>query len=51
MEIQLKDWEVVEDKQLLNADDNFFQLAFKKGEIWNFVVHVLNKWKAYKIKG
>jgi hypothetical protein len=36
-EIQLKDREVEEDKQALNANDNLFQLTFKTGEIWNGV--------------
>jgi hypothetical protein len=50
-EIQLRNWGVEDDKKVLNANDNLFQLAFKKGEIWDGVAKVLAKWDEGEIKG
>jgi len=51
MEIQLKDWGNRKDTDVLNANDNLFQLAFRKEPIWGFVSKVFDKWEACEIKG
>jgi hypothetical protein len=51
MEIQLKDWEVKKDTEVLNANDNLFQLAFCKGAILDNVAEILKMWEESAIKG
>ena len=51
MEIQLKDWGNRKDTDVLNANDNLFQLAFRKEPIWGFVSKIFDKWEACEIKG
>jgi hypothetical protein len=43
MEFQLKDWGVRKDTEVLNANDNLFQLAFWKGAIWDKVEEIIVK--------
>jgi hypothetical protein len=50
-EIQLKNWGIEDNKQVVNANDNLFQLAFWKNEIWDGVAKVLAKWKDGEVKG
>jgi hypothetical protein len=50
-EIQLRNWGVEDDKKVLNANDNLFQLAFRKGEIWDGVAKVLATWDKREVKG
>jgi hypothetical protein len=50
-EIQLRNWGIEDDKHVLNANDNLFQLAFRENEIWNGVAKNLHKWEEGRIKG
>jgi hypothetical protein len=50
-EIQLRNWQIKDDKKVLNANDNLFQLAFWENEIWDGVAKVLAKWEEGEIKG
>jgi hypothetical protein len=51
MEVQFKDWGSREDTQVLNANDNLFQLAFWRGAIWDKVVEIMRLWEECEIKG
>jgi hypothetical protein len=41
MEVQFKDWESKKDVEVLNANDNLFQLAFWRGAIWDKVAEIM----------
>lgn len=49
-EIELKDWGGGDNKQVLYATDNLFQLALQQKEIWNNIAKILAKWKEGEIK-
>jgi hypothetical protein len=50
-EIQFKNWGVKKDTEVINANDNLFQLAFRKGPVWSHVEKILTMWEAGEIKG
>ena len=47
----MKDWGNRKDTDVLNANDNLFQLAFRKEPIWGFVSKIFDKWETCEIKG
>ena len=47
----MKDWGVRKDTEVLNANDNLFQLAFCKGVIWDKVEEIIKMWEKCAIKG
>jgi len=51
MEIQLKDWGLRKDSEVLNAHDNLFQLAFRKDPVWSYIARIFDKWELCEIKG
>jgi hypothetical protein len=42
---------VRKDVDVLNANDNLFQLAFKKEPVWGYVEKILTMWEAGEVKG
>ena len=50
-EIQFKDWGVRKDADVINAQDNLFQLAFRKGQVWRHIDTILTMWEAGEVKG
>lgn len=50
-EIQFKDWGVRKDADVINAQDNLFQLAFRKGQVWKHINTILTMWEAGEVKG
>ena len=51
VEIQLKDWGLRKDSEVLNAHDNLFQLAFRKDPVWSYISRIFDKWELCEIKG
>ena len=51
MEIQLKDWGIRKDTEVLNANDNLFQISFRKDPVWSYVARIFDKWEHCEIKG
>ena len=51
MEIQLKDWGIRKDSEVLNANDNLFQISFRKDPVWTYITRVFDKWELCEIKG
>ena len=51
MEINLKDWGLRKNSEVLNANDNLFQLAFRQDPEWNYIRQIFEKWEECKIKG
>jgi hypothetical protein len=50
MEINLNDWGVKKDTEVLNVNNNLFQLAFWKGVIWDKVEEILKMWEECVVK-
>lgn len=51
MEINLKDWGVRKNSEVLNCNDNLFQLAFRGEPEWSYIQQVFDKWELCKVKG
>ena len=41
----------MKDSEVLNANDNLFQLAFRMDPVWSYVAKVFDKWETCEIKG
>jgi hypothetical protein len=42
---------VQKDSDMINTQDNLFQLAFKKELMWSHVERILTMWKVGEVKG
>lgn len=51
MEISLKDWGIRKNAEVLNCNDNLFQLAFRGEPEWSYIRQVFDKWEECKVKG
>ncbi|CAM6108567.1 unnamed protein product [Calypogeia fissa] len=51
IEINLKDIGVRKDFEVLNGNDNMFQLAFRLDHVWTLVRQIFEKWEKVEIKG
>ena len=50
-EISLTDWGIRKNAEVLNANDNLFQLAFRGEPEWDYIRQVFDKWEECKVKG
>lgn len=39
------------DAEVLNANNNLFQLAFRQDPMWSYVRQIFDKWELCEIKG
>jgi hypothetical protein len=51
MEISLKDWGIRKNSEVLNANDNLFQLAFRQDPEWSYIRAIFEKWELCGVKG
>jgi len=51
LQVQKKGSHGADQKPNIKPFDNFFQLAFRDGEIWEMQEHIFNLWEQGKLKG